>query len=127
MLHYYYIYNFNSNALMQDLNHPNEYIRGSTLRFMCKLKEPELLESLIESIKSNLEHRHSYVRRNAVLAIYSIYKDFEELIPDAPQIIYDFLLSVSLNYFFIVYLTLYFINILGNRQLMQKKCLFNVI
>ena len=26
----------------RDLQHPNEYIRGSTLRFLCKLKEPEL-------------------------------------------------------------------------------------
>ena len=23
---------------MQDLQHPNEFIRGSTLRFLCKLK-----------------------------------------------------------------------------------------
>lgn len=26
---------------------PNEYIRGSTLRFMCKLREPELLEPVM--------------------------------------------------------------------------------
>lgn len=82
---------------MQDLTHPNEYIRGSTLRFMCKLKEPELLESLVESIKGNLTNNNSYVRKNAVLAVYSIYKDFEYLIPDAPQIIYNFLLSVCHN------------------------------
>lgn len=81
---------------MQDLNHPNEYIRGSTLRFMCKLKEPELLESLIESVKANLENKHAYIRKNTVLAIYSIYKDFEHLIPDAPEIIYNFLLRVWL-------------------------------
>ena len=55
------------NALRNDLNHPNEYIRGSTLRFLCKLNEPELVEPLIASVKSNLEHRHSYVRRNAVM------------------------------------------------------------
>ena len=24
------------NALMNDLNHPNEYVRGSMLRFLCK-------------------------------------------------------------------------------------------
>ena len=59
---------------VQDLQHPNKFIRGSTLRFLCKLKEPELLEPLMPSIRSCLEHRHAYVRRNAVLAIYTIFK-----------------------------------------------------
>ncbi len=27
------------NALRNDLNHPNEYVRGCTLRFLCKVKE----------------------------------------------------------------------------------------
>jgi len=72
---------------MHDLNHPNEYIRGATLRFLCKLKEPELLESSIESVRQCLEHRHSYVRRNAILAIYSIARDMPQLIPDAPELI----------------------------------------
>jgi coatomer subunit beta len=31
-------------AYRKDLQHPNEFIRGATLRFLCKLKEPELLE-----------------------------------------------------------------------------------
>lgn len=60
--------------LRQDLQHPNEFIRGSTLRFLCKLKEAELLEPLMPAIRACLEHRHSYVRRNAVLAIYTIYR-----------------------------------------------------
>lgn len=60
--------------LVQDLQHPNEFIRGSTLRFLCKLKEAELLEPLMPAIRACLEHRHSYVRRNAVLAIYTIYR-----------------------------------------------------
>jgi coatomer subunit beta len=71
-------------AYRQDLQHPNEFIRGATLRFLCKLKEPELLEPLMPTIRSCLEHRHSYVRRNAVLAIFTIYKNFEILIPDGP-------------------------------------------
>lgn len=78
-------------AYRKDLQHPNEFIRGSTLRFLCKLKEPELLEPLMPSIRSCLEHRHSYVRRNAVLAIFKIYINFEQLIPDAPELILDFL------------------------------------
>ncbi|KAL0189117.1 hypothetical protein M9458_016216, partial [Cirrhinus mrigala] len=60
-------------AYRKDLQHPNEFIRGSTLRFLCKLKESELLEPLMPAIRACLEHRHSYVRRNAVLAIYTIY------------------------------------------------------
>ncbi|XP_019850006.1 PREDICTED: coatomer subunit beta-like [Amphimedon queenslandica] len=78
-------------AYRKDLQHPNEFVRGSTLRFLCKLKEPELLEPLMPSIRNCLEHRHGYVRRNAVLAIYTIYKNFEQLIPDAPELIQSFL------------------------------------
>lgn len=78
-------------AYRKDLQHPNEFIRGSTLRFLCKLKEPELLEPLMPAIRTCLEHRHSYVRRNAVLAIYTIYRNFDFLIPDAPELIANFL------------------------------------
>lgn len=45
------------------------------------------------TIRSCLEHRHSYVRRNAVLAIFTIYKNFDFLIPDAPELIANFLES----------------------------------
>lgn len=78
-------------AYRRDLQHPNEYIRGSTLRFLCKLKEPEILEPLMPSIRACLEHKHSYVRRNAVLAIYTIYRNFDFLIPDGPELIANFL------------------------------------
>eukprot|EP00054_Salpingoeca_dolichothecata_P011315 m.62853 g.62853 ORF g.62853 m.62853 type:complete len:943 (-) comp19406_c0_seq3:1913-4741(-) len=78
-------------AYRKDLQHPNEFVRGSTLRFLCKLREPELLEPLMPSIQECLSHRHSYVRRNAVLAIYTIYKSFDHLIPDAPELIQNFL------------------------------------
>jgi len=78
-------------AYRRDLQHPNEFIRGSTLRFLCKLKEAELLEPLMPSIRSCLEHRHSYVRRNAVLAIYTKYRNFDFLIPDGPELIANFL------------------------------------
>lgn len=78
-------------AYRKDLQHPNEFIRGSTLRFLCKLKEPELLEPLMPAIRACLEHRHSYVRRNAVMAIFTIFKNFDQLIPDAPELIHTFL------------------------------------
>lgn len=78
-------------AYRKDLQHPNEFIRGSTLRFLCKLKEPELLEPLMPAIRACLEHRHAYVRRNAVMAIYTIFRSFNFLIPDAPELIANFL------------------------------------
>lgn len=78
-------------AYRKDLQHPNEFIRGSTLRFLCKLKEPELLEPLMPSIRTCLEYKHSYVRRNAVMAIFTIYKNFNFLIPDAPELIANYL------------------------------------
>ncbi|XP_073033410.1 coatomer subunit beta-1-like [Primulina eburnea] len=75
--------------LRNNLQHPNEYIRGVTLRFLCRLSEVEIFEPLIPSILSNLEHRHPYVRRNAILAIMSIYKlpQCEHLLVDAPEMI----------------------------------------
>eukprot|EP01090_Pellita_catalonica_P020959 TRINITY_DN7712_c0_g1_i2.p1 TRINITY_DN7712_c0_g1~~TRINITY_DN7712_c0_g1_i2.p1 ORF type:complete len:973 (+),score=184.69 TRINITY_DN7712_c0_g1_i2:54-2972(+) len=78
-------------ALRRDLISPNEYVRGSTLRFLCKLREPELLEPLIPAIVENLTDRYSYVRRNAVLCIYTVYKNFPDLIPDGPERIFEFL------------------------------------
>eukprot|EP00884_Botryococcus_braunii_P022038 jgi/Botrbrau1/8518/Bobra.0029s0022.1 len=75
--------------LRNNLQHPNEYIRGMTLRFLCRIHEEEILEPLIPSILACLEHRHSYVRRNAVLAINSLYKlpKGELLLVDAPELI----------------------------------------
>eukprot|EP01117_Protostelium_nocturnum_P002278 TRINITY_DN1292_c0_g1_i1.p1 TRINITY_DN1292_c0_g1~~TRINITY_DN1292_c0_g1_i1.p1 ORF type:complete len:974 (+),score=300.21 TRINITY_DN1292_c0_g1_i1:68-2989(+) len=81
------------NAIRNDLIHPNEYVRGSALRFLSKLKEPELLEPLLPSIRLNLEFKHAYVRRNAVLALYTTYKNFDYLCPDAPELVYNFLLN----------------------------------
>lgn len=82
------------NALRNDLISPNEYIRGCMLRFLCKLKEAELLEPLIPSIKANIEHRHSYVRRNAALTIYNVHKMFgDQLLPDAAELMEKFIIS----------------------------------
>ncbi|THH02347.1 hypothetical protein EW026_g507 [Hermanssonia centrifuga] len=84
------------NAIRNDLQHPNEYIRGATLRFLQKIsKDVEVLEPLIPLCRSCLEHRHAYVRKNAVFAIYSIYREFENLIPDAPELIHTFLVAES--------------------------------
>ncbi|KAI3763407.1 hypothetical protein L1987_53865 [Smallanthus sonchifolius] len=75
--------------LRNNLQHPNEYIRGVTLRFLCRLNETEIIEPLIPSILANLEHRHPYIRRNAILAVMAIYKlpQGEQLLIDAPEMI----------------------------------------
>ncbi|PWN44690.1 putative SEC26 [Ceraceosorus guamensis] len=79
------------NAIRNDLQHPNEYIRGSTLRFLQKIREPELLEPLIPTILTNLEHRHSYVRKNAVLAIWVISQRHSHFFGDVSEIMETFL------------------------------------
>lgn len=61
------------------------------MRFLCKLREPELLEPLLSSARSCLEHRHAYVRKNAVFAVASIYTHSPSLIPDAADLIATFL------------------------------------
>lgn len=83
------------NAIRNDLQHPNEYIRGATLRFLQKITEPELLEPLMPTCRSCLEHRHSYVRKNAVFAVYQIFLIQEHLIPDAAELIHTFLIAES--------------------------------
>ncbi|XP_048333283.2 coatomer subunit beta-1 [Ziziphus jujuba] len=75
--------------LRNNLQHPNEYIRGVTLRFLCRLNETEIIEPLIPSVLQNLEHRHPFIRRNAILAVMSIYKlpQGDQLLVDAPEMI----------------------------------------
>ncbi|KAK8550605.1 hypothetical protein V6N12_039306 [Hibiscus sabdariffa] len=75
--------------LRNNLQHPNEYIRGVTLRFLCRLNETEIIEPLIPSVLQNLEHRHPFIRRNAILAVMTIYKlpQGEQLLVDAPDMI----------------------------------------
>lgn len=58
-------------------------------------RDVEVLELLIPTVRSCLEHRHSYVRKNAVFAIYSIYRQHEYLIPDSPELIRIFLVAES--------------------------------
>ncbi|CUG86806.1 coatamer beta subunit, putative [Bodo saltans] len=79
--------------LRSDLQHPNEYIRGVTLRFLSKLKERDILEPLISSVVANLSHRVTYVRRSAVLAVHAIFAKFPQLLPDAPEMVEKFLLE----------------------------------
>ena len=61
------------------------------MRFLCKLREAELIEPLLSSARSCLEHRHAYVRKNAVFAVASIFQHSPALIPDAADLISTFL------------------------------------
>lgn len=97
--------------LRNNLQHPNEFLRGATLRFLCRITEAEILEPLIPSIVACLEHRHSFVRRNAVMCMDRIYQmpGGDMLLQDAPETIERFLsggesdLSTRRNAFLMLY------------------------
>ncbi|KAF7063669.1 hypothetical protein CFC21_070171 [Triticum aestivum] len=75
--------------LRSNLQHPNEYVRGVTLRFLCRLREPE---PLVPSILANLKHPHPFVRRHTLSAMSAIcclpcpHIEQEKLIPDTPDL-----------------------------------------
>lgn len=61
------------NAIRKDLLSPNEFVRGRTLRLVSKITLKSILENLMEGVAQNLNHRHFYVRRNAVMCLYNIF------------------------------------------------------
>ena len=81
------------NALRQDLLSPNEFIRGRTLRLVSKIHDT--LETLIHAISENLDHRHFYVRRNALMCLYSIYQHYGSEFETATEDIQKLLLNES--------------------------------
>lgn len=82
------------NSIRNDLLHPNEYIRGRTLKLLSRVMYKGILEPLTPSILENLTHKHTYVRRNAVSCLYNIYLNFkDELISDIDEHIQKLLLS----------------------------------
>ncbi|EXJ58994.1 hypothetical protein A1O7_06425 [Cladophialophora yegresii CBS 114405] len=83
------------NGIRNDLQHPNEFVRGNTLRFLSKLREPELIEPLLSAAQTCLDHRHAYVRKNAVWALASVHQHAQHLIPDAPEMLHTFLVGES--------------------------------
>ncbi|XP_028966607.1 coatomer subunit beta [Galendromus occidentalis] len=78
-------------SFRRDLQHPNEFIRGSTLRLLCKIQYCEILEPLVPCIFACLEHSHTYVRKNAILCVLAIYRNQPFLVPEASRIISDLL------------------------------------
>eukprot|EP00826_Nyctotherus_ovalis_P058386 TRINITY_DN801_c0_g1_i7.p1 TRINITY_DN801_c0_g1~~TRINITY_DN801_c0_g1_i7.p1 ORF type:complete len:951 (+),score=329.19 TRINITY_DN801_c0_g1_i7:72-2924(+) len=74
------------NNLRKDLLHPNEYIRGKTLRLVAKLAYRPILEPLLQAVLENLGHRFYYVRKNAIACLMSIYLSFGvEMLGDLPD------------------------------------------
>lgn len=51
------------NAIMNNLKHANEFIRGCTLRFLSKITEEEILEPLVRYITDASQHRYPTSRK----------------------------------------------------------------
>ena len=84
------------NSLRNDLLHPNEFIRGKTLKHISRIMYKGVLEPLTSAIIENLEHKHTYVRRNAIVALYNIFLNFgDDLIPDIDEYMEKILLNES--------------------------------
>lgn len=61
------------NFLRQQIEHPNEFVRGRAIALLSKLDSVEMVDLLYKPLKDNLYHSHSYVRRCAYVALGSIY------------------------------------------------------
>ena len=46
-----------------------------------------VIEPLVLICHPHLEHHHSYILKNAIFAVYIIYCEFENLLPDAPELL----------------------------------------
>ena len=72
------------NGIRKDLDSPNEYIRGRTLRLLTKLPYKEILENVKGAVFANIKHLHPYVRSNAIMCILSFIDNFgEDIVPDS--------------------------------------------
>lgn len=74
------------NSLRNDLLHPNEFIRGRTMRLLSRTMYRGILEPLAPTVVENLSHKNAYVRRNAVSCLYVMFLNFQsELVPDVDE------------------------------------------
>ncbi|KAJ4461148.1 Coatomer subunit beta (CopB) [Paratrimastix pyriformis] len=79
------------NTFTQDLQSHNEYVAGITLRFLSRITEKEILQQVVAPVVDSLKNTHAYARRQAIMCVYSIYKEHSDLVPDAPDLIYALL------------------------------------
>lgn len=89
---FFFLYFQFSNSLMKNLDSGNEYIIGATLRFLSKVTDEEFLKQLFPSIIAKVQHSHPYVRRYAVQCFQSMYEHHPDMIPNAPEILYQLLM-----------------------------------
>lgn len=75
------------NFLRQQLEHPNEFVRGRAIGLLARLDSLEMVELLYKPLKDNLYHSSSYVRRNVYAALGAIYMQhrFDEI----PCLLYE--------------------------------------
>ena len=72
------------NGIRKDLDSPNEYIRGRTLRLLTKLPYKEILENVKAAVFDNIKHTHPYVRSNAIMCVLSFIDNFGvDIVPDS--------------------------------------------
>ena len=72
------------NGIRKDLDSPNEYIRGRTLRLLTKLPYKEILENVKAAVFDNIKHSHPYVKSNAIMCILSFIDNFGvDIVPDS--------------------------------------------
>ena len=83
------------NGIRKDLDSPNEYIRGRTLRLLTKLPYKEILENVKAAVFENIKHAHAYVRSNAIMCILSFIDNFGvDIVPDSlPDDLKDIILK----------------------------------
>lgn len=65
-----------SQLVRNELQSPNEYVRGSSLRQLSKICTKPILLAVSECVVSNLAHKTAYVRKNACLCIYHLVQKF---------------------------------------------------
>ncbi|ELP85042.1 coatomer subunit beta, putative [Entamoeba invadens IP1] len=75
------------NSLLQDLNHPNEYVRALTLKFILTVREKEFLQPLAHAVVDNVDSQSTLVRRHCYTAIAHIFKAFPDVVPNAPELL----------------------------------------
>ena len=97
------------NSIRNDLKHPNEYIRGKTLRLLQRIMYKGILDPLSPTIVENLEHKNVYVKKNAISLLNIIYSNFrDEIICDIDELMEKMLkneseVSTKRNAFLLLY------------------------
>lgn len=83
------------NGIRKDLDSPNEYIRGRTLRLLTKMPYKEILENVKAAVFENIKHSHPYVRSNAIMCVLSFIDNFGvDIVPDSlPDDLKDIILK----------------------------------